>query len=356
MLDKTLKRVGWLLLLVSLLALALAASGCARMTAEDIVAKMQEVVENTDDAHAVVEATVDVQGQSLEAVVEVWEKQPAQARVEVLETGQAELDGMVAVTDGQTFWLYSPAEDQVATGDVGDMPDAAQIIAGGMEAPIQWVLDNSNVELLGEEKIADTKTYKLSLTPKEDAASPWPIVGTATLWVDKKQWIVLKAHFVAPNIGEGTVQVRSFELNPGLDDGLFTFQVPEGAEVIDTQDAEEQHLTLDEAEAQASFDLLTPTYLPNGAVLVDVLKAQEAFVLVYDLDGASFTVAQSQVSLPSEPIGAPETATVRGLPATLIADPVTGGSFLIWQENGVNFAIAGRIDQEEALKIAESLQ
>ena len=350
--EKTFRKAGWLLSLTILFTGLLVMGGCAeKLTAEDIVAKMQEAVSSTNDAHAVVEVTVNVQGESLQMVVEVWGKLP-KVRVEVLETNRDEFVGAVIVTDGQAAWFYSPAENKAVVTDVSDLSADAQTIIQDMEGVIQQVLDNGEVELLGEEEIAGAKTYKLSLEEQEKRL---PLEGTATLWVDKKQWIVLKAHFIAPNVGEGTMQVRSFELNPGLDDEIFTFEVPEGVEVVNSGDEKAQHMTLDEAEAQAGFDLLTPDYLPDGAALVDVMKVKGAFVLLYDLEGANLTVAQSQGELAEGLPGIGKAVTVRGAQATLVTNEAIGASFVAWQENGINFAIAGRIGGEESIKIAESL-
>lgn len=356
MLGKTWARFGWLALMVGLLAWAM--GGCAaKVTAEEVIAKVKEVVANTNDGHAVIELTADVQGESVQAVVEVWGRQDNKARAEVLESNRDELAGVIAVTDGQTAWLYHPAEDQVIVTDVSDMPADQQAIIQGMEDLIQEVLDASDVEMLAEEEVAGAETYKLSLTPKEGEEQSWPIVGTATLWVDQEQWIVLKAHLAAVNLGEGMMQVRSFELNPGLGDEVFTFELPAGVEVVNVEDEIMEHLTLEEAEAQAGFDLLTPAYVPDGAVLVDVMKGQGAFVLLYDLDGANFTVTQSLGELPSlsELPGLGETVTVRGVQATLVTEADTA-SFLAWQESGINFSVAGRIGGDEAVKIAESLE
>jgi outer membrane lipoprotein-sorting protein len=358
MLERAIRKMVGLLLLVALLAGVLVTGGCAKKpTAEDIVAKMQEVMDSTDDAHAVVEVTAAVQGESVRVTVEMWGKRPNKVRVEVLETDRAELGGAVTVTDGQTAWFYSPMEGQVVVGDVSEMPDTTpEEIIQDMDGFIQRVLDASDVELLGEEEVAGVETYKLSLTPKEDEEQQLPVTGTATLWVDQSEWIVLKAHLDAPNIGEGTVEVRSFELNSGLEDEVFTFEVPEGTEIVHAEDTRPQHVTLDEAIAQADFDLLMPDYLPGGATLVDVMKVQGAFVLLYDREGATFTLAQSLEELPSEFPVAGEMVTVRGVEANLIADQVGGASLLAWQEKGVNFTIAGHIGKDEAIEVAESLK
>jgi len=354
---KPLIKAGWLLALVGVLFLTQAVCGCIKkLTAEDIVAGMQETMNSTDDAHGVVEVTANVQGLSMEVVVEMWEKRPDKTRAKLLEAKPDTFAGAEIVIDGQTSWFYNPGENQVVVTDVSDMPAGVQMIVQGMEGLIQRALDASDVELLGEEEVAGTKTYMLSLTPKEGEEQALPVTGTATLWVDKKQWIVLKAYLVAPGLAEGTLQVRSFDLNPGLDDEVFTFEVPPGAEVVSTEDEKTQHITLDEAEAQAGFDLLTPDYVPAGATLVDVLKDRDTFVLLYDVGGANFTVTQSQEPLPPGPLGVEEAVMVRDVQATLVIDEDAGASFLAWQESGVNFAVGGRIGKDEAIKIAESLK
>jgi len=352
------KAAGLLLSLAVLFASLLITGGCAKKpTAEEIIAQMQEVVTSTSDAHAVVEVSATLQGESVQAIVEVWAKRPDKVRVEVLEVDRSELEGVVAVTDGQTVWFYAPVENQVTIGDVSQMPDPTPLeIIQDVDGLMQRMLDATDVELLGEEEVAGLETYKLGLTPKEDEEQPLPVTGTATLWIDQEQWIAHQAHLVAPNIGEGTAQVRSFELNPGLKDEVFTFEVPPGVQVIQAEDTNPQHMTLDEARAEAGFDLLTPAYLPEGAVLVDVMKVKDAFVLLYDLDGVTLTVAQSLAELPSAWPAGGEAVTVRGVEATLVTDGITGASLLRWQENGLNLAVAGRIAEDEAIRIAESLK
>ncbi len=46
---------------------------------------------------------------------------------------------------------------------------------------------------------------------------------------------------------------------------------------------------------------------------------------------------------------------MRGQTANLIADSL-GNNFLTWVEDGVTITIAGRISQDEIMKVAESLQ
>jgi hypothetical protein len=199
-------------------------------------------------------------------------------------------------------------------------------------------------------------TYKLELTPREDDETFLPAGSTATLWVDQERWVVLQAHFSSGIAGEGWVRVRSFELNTGIADDLFEFEIPEGAQIINFEDKRPKPLTLDEARAEADFTLLVPTYLPEGATLIDVLTVDEAFILHYNHSMTSFTVIQGQPQGVREaPAGQKTEVTVHGQTANLITDGL-GNSFLTWTEDGVAITIAGRISQEEILKVAESLQ
>ncbi len=362
----------WIVVLSVMATLSLLLSGCQTgPTAEEIVAKMQEVEASTEDAHAVVEFSVQAEDMDvdMDVVVELWEKRPAKLRAEVLEAGEAEVDGVdiagvVSVTDGEQAWLYHPGENVVITGALGDLesdevPVDPQQVIQFMEEGIQWAMDNFDVELAGEEELNGAATYKLEFTPREDGEYPMPIPvdGKATLWVEKERWIALQAHFDGGSFGEGWVRVRSFEFNTGLDDALFQFEIPEGVEVIDVADMQPTPLTLDEAEAQAEFDLLVPAYEPDGTTLIEVLQVGEAFVLRYDHATTSFTIVQGNLPEPMQQTPGSEAAEVdvRGQTATLFTDD-TGNSFLSWTEDGVSIAIAGHISADEIVKVAESLQ
>jgi outer membrane lipoprotein-sorting protein len=352
-----------------LVVLSLLLSGCqSGPTAEEIVAKMQEVEASTEDAHAVVEFSLQVEEVDLEVVVELWEKRPSKFKAEVLEAGDAEFAGIVSITDGQQGWLYHPGENVVVTGALGEIeseeiPIDPQRVIQMMEEGIQWAMDNFDVRLLGEEDLNGAATYKLEFTPKEGDESPMPIPieGKATLWVEKDRWIALQAHFDGGSLGEGWVRVRSFEFNTGLDDELFQFVIPEHAHVIHIEDMQPTPLTLEEAREQASFDLLVPAYVPDGATLIEVFSVGEAIILRYDHSTTSFTIVQGDLPhlehdlQQREAHGDAVEVTVRGQTAMLVIDDA-GNSLLTWEENGVSVTVAGHIGEDEVLRVAESLQ
>jgi outer membrane lipoprotein-sorting protein len=341
-----------------LLAFSLALAGCGqKITAEEIVTKMQETVESTEDAHAVVTVEVNAQGLEVTAKAEVWEKSPNQVRAVVLEASEPRLVGATIVSDGQQGWYYEPSSNRVLVGapDEMEMPLPQEILVG-LQDVIQKVLDATNVELVGEEAVASRQAYKLTASPKDEGQQIFPGNGTATLWVDKEQWIVLKATYEASGFGQGGMEIQSFELNPGLAEDIFAFEVPEGATVVDVEAQQPVPLTLDEARAQAGFPLLVPQYVPEGATLVEVFKVSDSVLLRYDHSTqVSFTVVQGPELSGPPPMGSSQDLTVRGQGATAITDEAGGNTFLYWTENGVTVTVAGHISLDEALMVAESL-
>ena len=343
-----------------LLVLGLALAGCGnRITAEEIVARMQDTVNNTEDAHAVVSGRVNAQGIEISATAEIWEKWPNKVRAEVLEASQADLVGSIVVSDGQQGWAYEPARNVVRVGAAGEIetPLPEEMLTE-LRDVIQAVLDASDVELVGEETVLGQGAYKLTLSPKEDAEqSFFPGNGTATLWVDQEKWIVLKAEYEGGTFGQGSLEVQSFELNPGLSDDLFTFAVPEGATVIDIEAQTPVPLTLDEAKEEAGFSLLVPAYVPAAATLIEVYRVEESFVLRYDHSPeVSFTVIQGPELASPPPLGQAQNVSVRGQSGTAITDEAGGTTFLYWTEGAVTVTVAGRISLDEALQVADSLE
>ncbi len=355
------KTVWFALSLLAVLVLLLAGCG-QRITAEEIVAHVQETVSNTQDAHAVVRASVDAQSIEMSATAEIWEKSPNSLRAQVLETSRAEFDGAVLVTDGQQAWYYNPSQNTVLVGPVDEIETPLpQAMIGEMQDMIQAVLDASEVDLVGEEAVAGQDAYKLILTPKsvDEGQGPtlFPGNGTATLWVDKERWIVLKAVYEAGSFGQGTMEVQSFELNPGLPDGLFTFDVPEGATVVEVESQEPVPLTLEEARAQAEFALLVPAYVPEGTTLVEVFRVGSSIILRYDHSPEiAFTLVQGPELTGPPPLGESQGLAIRGQDATLVRDDAGGNTFLYWTEGGVTITLAGHVPLQEAVLVAESLQ
>ncbi len=376
-----------LVLLVAILALGVGGLALAAFngdpTPEEILTRAVETLDAAQGGHAVLSIEADTPDKSGWATLEVWGKKPPEGdpdahpkfRVEVQETSEAEAQGAVAVSDGEQFWLYVPARNTVWTGAVEEMRDVPPPFippnggerGGEGELPfdspqtfVDWLLEVSEVTLLGTEEIGGREAYTLQFVPRpEELPEVAATGGTGTAWVDQARWVVLQAAFDGGSVGQGQVTVELVELDVGLPDDLFAFQIPDGAEVVPVKDRMPQHLSLDEAEAAVGFDLLTPSHLPEGATLVDVMKMGNTIVLRYESAQGPFAVGQGTDGRAVEPPPASgEPVSLRGTTGTLFTNENEEGTkvFLAWTEDGRTFTVSGAISGEEALQVAESLQ
>jgi hypothetical protein len=191
------------------------------------------------------------------------------------------------------------------------------------------------------------------------------IGGLFDVWVRADDGAPLGLEFSGSSAGTGKVIASLLELEIPDDastelafgEDLFTFAIPEGAEVKQLADMEPPALSLDEAAELADFDVLVPGSLPDGANLAGINQVRGAIVQRYRLpDGASFTVAQGEADAGDTPDGADgEAITVRGVPGMLYQSEDGSRSLLTWQQDGIFFWIGGDIDADQAIGIADSL-
>ena len=130
--------------------------------------------------------------------------------------------GKLAVGDGKVFWMYTPSENRVDKMPLRDTDD--------LQAPIAFLLgklhfDKEFRNLQGKPEGSDTR---IAAEPKTDSL-PYSAVE----------------FLVTPEGRIREVKVTRFDnaimgytfdqekMNPKLDDKLFQFQVPKGAEVVE---------------------------------------------------------------------------------------------------------------------------
>lgn len=368
------------MLLVS--ALLLSACGTQDITADEIVERMEEARDSLQDIHATVAIDFVTDERNGSMLIEGWLKKTEQVdadgepvkklRAEILEASEDRLVGTRLVSDGETFWVYNPDENKVLTGNKADMPDQpATDPVGATEAlrdMLEQGLDAFDIEVLGEEQIAGQETWKLALTPKTETEEQLQLDGllTLTMWVDEELALPLKIEVDGSDMGQGTLEVRTIEVDTGLSDELFTFEIPAGAEVVDAAEVAEQmrprSMTLDEAQAAVDFPLLVPTDLPGSATLIEVqVIAGETVIQNYVGGATTFSIVQSSNDVGADrqpPAGSEvQQVTLRGQEATLITGSgEQQGSLLRWEENGVRVVVAGTLSADEALRVAESLE
>jgi outer membrane lipoprotein-sorting protein len=387
------KRNMWILIGFVILAAALV-SGFVWMqpSAEDILVETLETAKTITDGHAVVVIDVDTIEQDASGTVEVWsrrgEDSPGAFRVEVLEASEEKAQGAVIVSDGETLWAYSPSENKVLVGtpeEARTMMEENEFMAGEFgqfhqdmksnpeggeykhpetaEDAVQKLLEYFNIGKSGSKTIAGETANQLKLEPiPEQMPSEYAAVGGfINLWIGQDSNLPLGMAYTGGSMGEFSATVLEFEFNTGVDEALFTFDIPADAEVVTFADLEPQSLTLDEAGASADFEFLTPAETPSGATLVDILDVRGALVQRYTLtEGGSFTIAQGIYSEITTEFQTPSTEgqsiEVRGTTGQIFESEDGNQVLLTWTERDLFFAVAGDLTPEQALSIAESLQ
>ena len=392
------KRNLWILIGTVILSAALI-SGFVLIqpTAETILVQMLENDRMVTDGHAVVTFDVNSIEKDTSGTLEIWavpgekgdtENNHGAFRVEVLEATDEKAQGAVIVSDGTTLWAYSPSENKVFVGtpeearammESGDfMPgDFGQFLdnkdgmpeGSDFEHPenaqeaVEKLQDYVNINKSGTETVAGENAYILKLDPiVEQMPSQYAAVGgTINLWVGKDSHLPLAASYTGGLIGEANFSVLSFEINAGVDESLFTFEIPADAEEISFADMKPESLTLDAAGEVAAFDLLTLAETPAEATLVDILEKNGAIVQLYTLpESGYFAIAQGKSGDFLDQDGVPgvegQSVELRNTTGLLFESEAGNKVMLTWTEGDLFFSIAGDLTSEQALTIAEALQ
>ena len=362
---------------VTVLAALVSAFVMMQPTAKDILTQTLETSKTIENGHAVVNISMDSLEEDASATVEVWgvhaEDGPGAFRLEVLETDKEEAVGAVIVSDGKTVWAYSPAKNTVFMGtaeEAKSMMEEKQPMREefdmeefdhpeNVEEAVDKLLEYFEAQRTGSDTVANSDAYTLELKPipEQMPAEYTAIGGLINLWIDKNRSLPLAAAYTGGSMGEVRVTALELEVNQGVNEALFSFEIPDGAKIVGFADMKPESLSLDEAAASAEFEVLTPDMVPDGATLVDVLNVKGMIVQQYTLpEGDSFSIAQGQADEVKKPSTEEQAVEVRGVAGSLFASEENDKVLLTWSEGEVSFYVAGNLTAEQAIEIAESLK
>jgi outer membrane lipoprotein-sorting protein len=346
-------------------------------SAEDVLVKTLETTKTINNAHAVVDVRADTIEKDVTATIEIWgrhgEDGPGSFRLEVLETSDQEAAGAVAVSDGESLWAFVPSKGKVFVGtldqaqnlmaekqlEMGELEKGDYEHPENAEAAVQKLLEYFTVDKQGSEEIAGESATHLKFAPiPEQMPSEYAAVGGfVNLWIDQARNVPLAVEYTGGSMGEISATILELDINAGVEEALFTFEMPADVEVVPFADLAPESLSLDEAADAAEFELLTPAETLPGATLVDLLDVRDTIVQRYTLpEGGSFTVAQGISDEAPQPSTEGQTVEVRSVDGALFTSEDGTKVLLVWTEGQVFYAIAGDLTAEQALTIAESLK
>lgn len=133
-------------------------------------------------------------------------------------------DEQVIITNGSTMWIYRPADRQVMVGRAPDF--FGQGKGAGFLSDIRQIRNSFTITLAAAQSDDYFRLQLLPLKPTPDLAEIILSVAKTTYQVD--QVITHNAH------GDETrIVLKDYRFNLDPDENLFTFDIPEGIDVIE---------------------------------------------------------------------------------------------------------------------------
>lgn len=190
----------------------------AQETGEDLLERIREKYQSVNDAEIrfTQKTRFTLSSAEAAAAATLELKKPHKYRLE--------MGDQTIVTDGTTVWSYTKSLKQVLVDRYKEderslTPDRLLLGTSGGYTPL----------LVGTERLGKTDMKVLKLTPGDEQS----MVSSIRLWVDERDWTVRQVEVIDVNGKQTTYTVVQLKLNPGLPDSRFSFQPPEGVEVVD---------------------------------------------------------------------------------------------------------------------------
>ena len=139
---------------------------------------------------------------------------------------RVEYSAQTIVVDGETVWQYIPKNNQVTVQEFEEdeemFPTPHSIFTRH--------ITRGNAVFDGEEMVGDRTCDILRLVSADDDSSE------VTVWVDRKLNFPVKSVEEKPNGDVVTYVLNDVKLNEAIKDDVFTFNVPDGIEVVDMRE------------------------------------------------------------------------------------------------------------------------
>lgn len=190
----------------------------AQEKAEDIVAKIRQTYENLESLKGEFEQqyTWSLAGETQTLNGTLYLKKGDRYRVET--------PNQMIITDGKIVWTYSLDKKQVLI----DRLEKSKENPLPRDLILKYTRD-FKAKLLRSEKIGAADCYVLALTPRDEDA----YVQSVTAWIDKTSYLAPRIEQIDINENKTVYLLKNTQRNAPLADALFSFKIPDDAEVVD---------------------------------------------------------------------------------------------------------------------------
>jgi len=230
-------------------------------SAQEIIRETSNSYEDITDFTATQVTNATYGNGTTNTVAQFYYEKPNSLRINY--TAPASQAGTVIVTNGSSTVIYNATNNTVQTIDAPNISGQPT----GYLATTERTLQTSNVTYEGTETVAEQETYVLSVTPAGNFSG-----GDIdqTYYLDQETCVPVKQHvettFTYNNetvTSESTTVFRDLEVNTGVSDEKFDFEPPEGATVLESPINYTEYDSVDEAQANVSFEIREPAEVPE---------------------------------------------------------------------------------------------
>ncbi len=338
-------RVKILCVLMALLVFA----GCAQLTADEIVKKMEEKYNSIKDMKADIITKIIAGNNVTTSKYMYWLKNEENGTKFRIEN-----DEFLSVSNGSVLIMYNKKDNSVTMLNVSGMNndfDYGKVI--------RQMLENYSIKFLGEENVNGIDCYVVNATPKENeenkglAGEPMFI----KMWVDKKYWYPIKTEVRIGDV-ETISEYRNVSFNTGLNDSIFEFTPPKNAKILKSGDFNfviERYSSIDQVKERVNFTLYVPSYTAGCEFINATVVDDKAATLMYMGDNCSFWISEEIPLFPMRKIPGSERVSVMGVNGTYAE--FLGLKSVRFRYDNIRIEVSSKdLGKEELIAIANSMK
>ncbi len=350
------------ILLITIIGISLLMAGCVdnELTPEQLE---QQIMAHQDTVQSFT-CNMVMSSNNETMVMDYAYKQPNMIRMEYTEP--SEVAGQVMVSNGTHIWMYDPSENLVKTANI---PAYAQTNRSRDALFLKDLVDTCAIASNGAGTVSGRQCRRITATP-DDAFMPMSV----EVWLDERNWMPLKIETYQNGELLMSMEYQDIEFNVDIPNSTFEFEIPEGATVESTDETmTPATMTIEEAQAEVSFDIKEPVYLPPGyeienVAVTPVSESVDGVVLIYanatdeNMLSTMVQLVESAYNESAEPMpmleGDNETITVGdGYDCTMTTMKTPFGKTVVlqWNDGALDYMLASPLDREAMINIANSI-
>lgn len=228
------KKIKWLatLFVLTIFLAACSSEGGTAMTPQEIIENI--IKEDKQPFAYYAESTVTL-SDGMKYTMKEWRDGTGKIRTEVSDQlGNSSF----SVNDGKIVWTYDSASNQVFMIDLQDFDEESlnKLQTEQAKQLVKAIENTHTIEIVGNEKLLDRDVIHVKAVPNKNEEN---LFGETELWIDQETWLILK---MISKIDDtvSTTEYTKLEIDPKLDEDLFVFEIPEGAEVVDINELSDE--------------------------------------------------------------------------------------------------------------------